>query len=407
MNRATLIVLTSLALGCGGSVDSKATDSATNDGSPTIDPGPACSPIVDTKPFGVGVQGDVIFEPPATDPSRSVGALLLFPHGRVAGAPVILVQRSRNGRGFVSSSSVLDANLGASGLRVVDPNCGDEIDAALVGPDDGLVATVKVDFSAPSDALELHSGHTKLCATGRVPPSPPTTAPTSVWPQGVVSIASDLPIDPLSKHVRVAAGGVDIAITSVESEGILSLFPISAFPPNAKSIEFDLSGVRDVLGRPLAPAPPASIRAPTGAVVVRTFDVVPPSDAMLSERTAVIEAGAMWWKGPPGPTFSYALVDMLALGSEPGATTIRLRHRFECAPGAIAAEHRAIVSSDGKVQPLTVGCSPTFIDETFPLPGAPPHYLLLQTRDASPAPCNYPFGGPTHAAYVIDEMELK
>ena len=64
------------------------------------------------------------------------------------------------------------------------------------------------------------------------------------------------------------------------------------------------------------------------------------------------------------------------------------------------------MSWDGKVQPLAVACSTTFVDETVALPGAPPYYLILETFDETPLDCNYPFS-PKHAAYVIDEYDLK
>jgi len=371
---------------------------------PPIDAGPACAPISGTTPFAVNVAGTVVYDAPGY-PDGTTGAILLFPKGRVAGAPVHLVRGLWPVTGFAIGSGVLDSSLSASPLDAFDPYCGNSIQSTLVGPSDGLVAKVTTNFDTTgSDALKLQTGHAKLCATSPFVTTPTAPSISSPWPLGTMTLVSDLPIDPATAtSTKVIAAGATVPIKTTMSNGRLLVSAVTAFPPSAKTLELDLSGVRDLLGRAVPKPAPVSIWVPSGAVVARTFDVVPSYDAYATSGpsfTLTSDGSAVSFKTLSG--YDYAL--LLGLGSEPGAKTIRFRHRFDCPTGTEAPKRILVIGSDGSIQPLAIGCSTTFIDEKVSLPGPQPSYLFIETSTAKPTPCSYPFGGPRFGSYVIDDL---
>jgi len=406
MHERTLLVASFAILGCETNAQ-PAEDAGIADGDAVsiVDAGPACPPISGSARFGVQLKGDVTYDDPSVSPRAptSIFMTLLFPRGRVPGAPVTIV----GGFGPGSATSTLDASLGATGLRIYEAHCVHEIDAILAGPSDGLIASVKYNLQAPTDGITIVTGHVKLCATGPFPPSAnaTVTAPTQASPLGEVLLRPSLPFDPATiESAKALASGSVVPIRIATREGHLSIAPIAAFPPAAKSVTFDLSGVRDLFGRSFVSPAPLLIVVPSGALVSRTFDEAPPDDAMflLGTPQTKIESGAFWIETERKNDRNFQA--LLGLGSEAGAKTIRFRHRFDCADVVFSQKRIALVASDGAIRELKVDCSATFIDESVPLPGTQPSYLQIDFGfPPEPIYCS----GPTRSsrgAYVIDEL---
>lgn len=161
--------------------EAPAFDSAMPDVPPFDAAAPCTTSITGAEPVGVSLAGAVRFDDPSFPESRTVTALLFLPKGRVPGARVILARPKTGRPGWDVTSSNLDASLGAK-LTVTDEHCGDAIEGTLLGPDDGILARVKVNPTAPwADAVVTKPGSAKLCSSGPIK-TPMLQVPVCHWP---------------------------------------------------------------------------------------------------------------------------------------------------------------------------------------------------------------------------------
>jgi len=404
-----------LAVGCGGIVGKgeiedagrndtllpEASDASDGTITPPFDAGPPCLPIVGTSSFGVRVAGEVTFA--TTGSKTTVEGALLFPNGRVAGAPVIFIGLWSFWARAISFGT-LDPSDGASGVHVVNPICDDEITATLVGPSDGLVASVRVNVSGASPSRRFESGPVKLCATSSIVADPALSLERPATPVEAARLDSFPPLDLATvSTMKVFADGALVPVKITTDAGRAYLTPLTAFPPGAHTIEIDTSGLRDLLGRSFRDPAHIALEVPLGAITDRSFDLPPPSDAILGSAKSEV-AGGMLRVGGGGARIYSAI---LALGNEPLAKTIRFRHRFACEPGEVVPSRTFVVSADATVRDLKVGCSATLVEETISVTPGLPAYLYLGESLPPASPCNVAPPIRTLGEYLLDQISFE
>lgn len=418
--RASLVVLISVLAGCGArqaeeaTVDASSSDAAdatpsgsdaqsdtATDGS-GYEPGPPCAPIAGTAPFGVRLAGTGPISSGA-DASGTVSASLdvYFPSGRVPGGEVVLVGRTYAGTA-VTTRGVLDATLSARGLKVSDPYCLSGVQGDLLGPSDGFAGIASNNTTAPSDVVTMVSGPVKLCSVGAVPVQKVTLSATTISPLGAWKLRASRPFARGSlSTVSASIGTSPAAIDVREGDPGVVVAPKGATFSLFVPTEIDLSGLRDVLGAPLGLSSVKTL-VPTEVVADRTFTTLPPSNAWVGASLAVASGVLLVGADEDGSDGAVAM----ALGTAPGKTKLRLRHRVDCTTGS-GSWSITVVAPDATSEVVSVPCGTATSDRLLALPGSGPWVLVARRNAGEPRPCWYAGGLPPTSVYQLDELAFE
>ena len=369
----------------------------------TSDASPGCAPVSGSAPFAVEMRGSYALS--GDGGIRTVDVRLYFPKGRVAGAPVVLVGGFPFVPGILVSRQTIDATLGATGFVLRDPNCGNQLDARLVGPADGLVAHLKINVSEPSDAVSTREGNAALCRYGPHDAIPVWAPASTFLPTDAIVVRNSEPLDLLSFATVTAstsAGTFALIVEEVQS-GLFGLRAKESFPPSA-SFKVDLSGIRDVMGTAFGTTVAPHVLAATAVVTDRTMTTSPPTGAIATLVGSSSTSAGKLTVGDGGLVGDgYAAV--IGLGSEPSSTKLRLRHRLVCKLGEYAPVKVQIVASDGTTTVAKPTCADAPADETLTLVGKSPYTLVVDSRSER-RPCYY-YGSPTKRDYELDELAFE
>lgn len=357
---------------------------------------PSCTTPVDgSTPFSVTLNGTGM----ADGGVVSGYAEIYFPEGRAAGRPVIMaVPRYFPPATRAIARGVLDSTLSAT-LTAKDPDCMGGVSGTLVGPADGMDAVVSNNKTAPSDAVDIVSAPAALCPMGT--PSAPAFSVGGVTPlpTQTVHVDGNVPLDTSTFSTIFSTPSRPL---DVQEDGTrISIKGKNAFDPFTE-LTVDLSGVRDVLGRPIG-ALTFKTQALSASLTDGTFATAPSSGAYfgdVSVSAGVLRATAATYPGIP-------LILVLGIGSQGSKTSVHLQHRFECSFGGLGDARVSLVSESGDVVDVMTDCTTAIVDKVVTIPASRGRWAVVAVRHAYESrPCwGATGGGPT--AYLLDAVAFE
>jgi hypothetical protein len=319
---------------------------------------------------------------------------IFFPQGRVAGAPVIVINHLLFTGGFSTIRSTLLPDLSsATGLGGRD-QCGNGFAGLLVGPDDGIdaVVTTNRNTDLSSDVLSLVTSRAWVCATAPARAPSMSTGGGEILPTSALTVSVIAPVDETTLKT-ISVQPTNVFSSSVDTDGKISVGPPAgrAWLPGALAV--DLTGVRDVLGRSYDGAKGAfTVLAPAGAIVDRTMTAAPPANAIVGTGYSTSTAAGLLTLSVPSPGSLASYRAVVGLGAQAGATKLRLSHRVVCGTRTFSYAVANLVSADGYSAPIALGCAATPSEVTVTLPGTGPYYLVVKNERPIEMPCNAPSG---------------
>lgn len=316
-----------------------------------------CAPIRGEKPFAVSLSG----KSDAADPSARVyaGAVLYFPRGRVAFAPVLIAS------GTLTTSLQLDASLSVRDISLHDPDCGGGWSGDLVGPTGGINAVVSNNVSGTSDNLRFKTGAVTMCATGEAPPQRVLDVGDAIFPTSDVVVRVARPVDGSSLDAVSAQNAFGVVPLNVRVSGneIHIASATGLFAPFHETT-FDLSGLRDILGMPLGIATkPRTMPLPTTPAAAAPFEV--------------------------------AATNLFSIGGDAAAKRLRISHRATCPTGSLLIRV-AVVAANGVMVALRPPCTSYGVEQLVELTGVAPYAMYVQMPSSyARRPCNYYGSSPS------------
>lgn len=379
MWRPSRLGLAVLLGGCGTTATSG--DDA---GGLDVDAGPSvCALTVGAAPASVRLSGR--FGSDAGIFTVTVDAY--FPRGRAPFAPVFLARASQGGLVVTEGTFLSDGGTATIQLRDA---CGESVKGRFLGPTGGFVGQATTNLGS-GDALRRVEGSIELCPAGPAA-SPAAKAPTTIGPLDDLVVQASVPID--AATLSAIATSPSRSVTSRAAGGSLVL----AIPPRPfTATSVDLSGVLDVMGRPLGLGV-VKIAALSADLLDGTFDTAPPSGATLGPF-AVAGGKALLGTGRDGDYLA-----AVSLGAAP-TKRLRLRHRFACAAGAEPSATAALVAETGTRLALTAACGEPATG-TVDLPEGGRWALIVKGAQRSSSACSLPFDAAP-AVYELDEVAFE
>lgn len=310
-----------------------------------------------------------------------------FPKGRVPGAPVYLTQRASVG--VLLAQGTFGADGSSTTLTLSDPACRDSLTGRFAGPSDGFVGEASHNLSY-TDVLRLVRGHVELCPAGEAS-ALETAVPPRLLPGQRLVVTTNVPVDVTTLSTLATTPSRKVF---PYGEGTAFSASITTAPWTAAAL--DLSGVKDVMGRPLGLGL-VPIEALTADVVDGTFATPIPAGAGLGPVD--VGGGVLYLGNDEG------YLSVVSLGNAKPARTLRIRHRFACDPGDTPHAEAGLVSETGRLVSLDGACG-DFVDRTVTLPEGGRWALTVNGLAISSSPCNYPSSHPT-AIYAVDEAAFE
>lgn len=384
--------------GPDGPNDGGVGDGGVPDASPLAPP--ACANTLSgSSPFGVRLSGSAtltITSPPGGSTSRNLAVDVYFPHGRQAGAPVILANQVRWDKpGVAAQSAILDGDLGATvtwwgkaGLNGMEDV---RIDGRLFGAADGIAADANVNVGDPgSDAGKEGKGRVRLCPNGAVP-VPELVPQGSYGPRSTVLLAPTTPPDTTTVHVAVSEGATGIPVSVVASGPPIEVTAATAFPPN-QALVFDIGGMKDVLGRAFVLTAQPTPLLTTATVTDLTFATAPP-DGSIATTVQFTTNGKLGLNvsATNGP------YEVLVALPDPGAATGLAAQLAWQSYYACAGVELAVVGADGAVETYQhqLESEPMPLAASVKLPASRPLWLSVKVLAPPAIPQRLAVGGCT------------
>lgn len=321
----------------------------------------------------------------------SSGAIF-FPQGRVAGAPVVVTRNLLFTGGFSTVKSTLLPDLSSAADLAARDQCANGFSGRLVGPDDGIDAVVSENPDHTySDAIPpLITSRAWLCATAPAPAPSMSTGGGEILPTARLTVSVNAPVDQTTLKTISAQPATAIS-SSVGTDGRIRIGSAAGtWLPGPLAI--DLTGVRDVLGRPYDGAKIVSftVLAPSGAIVDRTMTAAPPANAIAGTGFTTSTIGGLLTVSVQSSSSNIGYEAIIGLGVQAGATKLRLSHRVVCTAAVYSSTTTTLVSADGYSAPITLGCAATPTEVTVTLPGSGPYYVVVLSESPPHVPCYMP-----------------
>jgi hypothetical protein len=418
-------------------------DDTTND---TLGATACAADLSGTSPFGKALSGTGSFAPTfgtAAPITSAMTAYIYFPVGRVAGAPVQLGVHSRvvTTQYFFGPPVTLASDLSAAGLTVGGHDL--QITGNLLPGAGGLQATIGANFSSPgTDVADDRTADMLMCPGGDVPAPTLRVTGGNLSPLSTLGFYASTPLSTEGLGALLITSPLGAVTTRVSSERNsrfsagpnFTVTASSAFPPG-QPLTFDVSGVKDVLGRdvPLSLAT-TQVLATTAVLDDLTLTTTPPTGAISCSGCSAsmfpgVDGGAMQRctgggklsNGVLGVGFGgpYTAGPVDALLALPTTSSTKLRVRMavgdvveagsSCRNGSYLGQMAngimAVVGPNGEASaPVSLTCDGTMADHVIDLPSASALWLIVHVEGYALVPYFMPTPGPP--SINIDELQF-
>lgn len=338
------------------------------------EPDVPCSPVVGTQPFAVQLGGISAY----------------FPEGRGPSKPVVLTMQEQ----MLHATLAEDASLT---FTMSGGDCAFELDARLAGPDGGIVGRMIANVGNPaSDIREDRTSSVRWCASPLGASTIHVASRVDITRVESLELSVSAPVlAPPTLKATLDGAPLDLAVESTRWDS-LALKPAAGAFPRGHRLWVDLKGLLDPSGRPLVPE---GVDAGASPLV----------DIALLDPSADV-ADLTFTTSPPPGSFLTGSGDRLrvAIGIGGVATShaVRVRHRLVCDARPRSGTRAYVVSSEGKVAPLTIECASTGVESRAELPGAPPWSIVVVGTPNHSRPCNYP-DMTTTPRYAIERVDYE
>jgi hypothetical protein len=93
----------------------------------------------------------------------------------------------------------------------------------------------------------------------------------------------------------------------------------------------------------------------------------------------------------------------IALGDEPGSTTLHVKHRWVCGTPSTSTRHVTLVASDGAAVDVPANCASVPEETIITLAGTGPYFLVVHEGAEQSPRCSLP-GLPARDGWELDEF---